>query len=398
MISQKLAVRYLADEMEGCPVPMTPESFRIKRWAEHDYVFFGHVPVRAYKHANRWRFSEPDVRGAVRTIAALPWDPEDLIDPRLDAHGKSDPLATTHSGWRTEIQNMIRRAAATEREEKGCRCGPLYCQQEETDWGLPCSLTPDALLQRCSSYTMACTLPVPTLVWVDDTWLIPRTLVYILDQQQEAESKLKAAAQQCSGCGAHSTDPTWRAPSTTGWKVLCPACTAAKLRSYRQELKGVAYARVRERGPRAEDFLCAVCETPRPATNWDHCHQHELIRGPLCGSCNTAEGQGKEFLARKGSVQHLLRCDGCRTQRTFPLHHRLAALRLYLHRKLGAQGCDWLIHMCVNINETGEGGYDCTVRCPGQGTSGSRGLRLTAAEAEHILSLMLEDGEGAKSS
>ncbi|MGW0778833.1 endonuclease domain-containing protein [Streptomyces sp. NPDC002835] len=71
--------------------------------------------------------------------------------------------------------------------------------------------------------------------------------------------------------------------------------------------EGVAYARLRERGPRAEDFLCAMCDPARPAAVWDHCHEHGLIRGPLCGSCNTMEGQGKDFLARKGSVRHLVR-------------------------------------------------------------------------------------------
>ncbi|MGA6160508.1 endonuclease domain-containing protein [Stenotrophomonas sp. NPDC087984] len=398
MISQKLAVRYLADEIEGCPVPMMPESFRIKRWAEHDFVFFGHVPVPAYKPANRWRFMEPDVRGAARVIAALPWDPEDLIDPRVDACGELDPAAPVHTGWRTGIQNTVRNAAAAVRKENGCPCGAIYCRQEEADWSLPCGLTPDSLLQLCSGYTIACTLPVPTLVWTDNTWLIPRTLASILDQQQEAEEKLNATARQCSGCGARSTDSAWRTPSTTGWKVLCPTCVAASLRPYRQELKGVAYTRLRERGPRAGDYLCVMCETPRPATDWDHCHQHGMVRGPLCGSCNTMEGQGMEFLARKGSVQHLMRCDGCRTRRTIPVHHRLAVLRLYLHRKWGAHGCDWPMHMCVTINEVDEGGYDCTVRCPGQGSSGSRSLRLTASETERILSLMLEDDGTTESS
>ncbi|MFJ8510158.1 endonuclease domain-containing protein [Streptomyces avermitilis] len=171
--------------------------------------------------------------------------------------------------------------------------------------------------------------------------------------------------------------------------MLCPVCAAASLRSYRQELAGVAYARVRERGPQAEDFLCAVCDLPRPAAVWDHCHEHGLIRGPLCGSCNTMEGQGKDFLARKGSVQHLLRCDGCRLRRTLPAHHRLAALRRHLHHEHGVQDCDWPMQGCVTVTET-DSGYDCRVRCPGQ-RQRHPGIQFTAQEVEHILSRVMNE-------
>ncbi|MGW7642911.1 endonuclease domain-containing protein [Streptomyces bobili] len=70
---------------------------------------------------------------------------------------------------------------------------------------------------------------------------------------------------------------------------------------------GAAYVRVREHGPSAANFLCADCETARRATDWDDCHAHGLIRGPLCGSCSTVEGQGKEFLARPGPAA----CSTC---------------------------------------------------------------------------------------
>ncbi|MGW2417381.1 endonuclease domain-containing protein [Streptomyces tubercidicus] len=140
---------------------------------------------------------------------------------------------------------------------------------------------PVGLLERWSCWSIACTLLIPTLVWSDETWLMPRTLSVILDRWEQSETRLRTAVQACSGCGAHSKDSSWRTPATGGWKVLCPVCAAASLRSYRQELAGVAYARVRERGPRAEGFLCAVCDLPRPAAVWDHCHEHGLIRGPL---------------------------------------------------------------------------------------------------------------------
>ncbi|MGW1601401.1 endonuclease domain-containing protein [Streptomyces eurythermus] len=388
MISQKLAVRYLADETSDCPIPMAPEHFTHKRFTEHDFVHFGHVAVRAYKHANRWKFNEPDVRSAGRTIAALPWDPEDLVDLGSGNLGQAD-AAPGSANWRAQILGVIRLAADAACKETGCSCGPLPCRRDATDWALPSGLTPADLLQRYNGYPIACTLPIPTLVWSDETWLIPRTLSAILDQWGENEARLRVAVQACSGCGAHSKDSSWRTPTTGGWKVLCPVCAAATLHRYLQELTGVAYTRVRERGPRAEDYLCAVCDPPRPAAAWDHCHEHGLIRGPLCGSCNTKEGQGKDFLARAGSVRHLLRCNGCRLSRTLPAHHTLAALRRHLHREHGVQDCDWPMHGCVTITEV-DNGYEYRVRCPGQ-RQRPRGTQLTTSEAEHILTRVMNE-------
>ncbi|MFF3116170.1 endonuclease domain-containing protein [Kitasatospora sp. NPDC057904] len=390
MISQKLAVQCLAEEMRGCPVPMVPEQFQRKRFAEHDFVFFGHVPVRAHKLANRWQFDESEVRAAGRTIVALPWDPNDLVDPRPHSPGKPKPATPARTGWREQIRRWADHAGFVMRMKNGCSCGTSFCQRRSDGWALPCGLTPEGLLQRCANHSIACVLPVPTLVWSHDTWLIPRTVALILDLWEEAETALAAGSHVCGTCGAHSTDSTWHTSTTSGWKVICPACAAAGLRRYRQELAGATYAGVRERGPRAEDFLCAICEPARPAAAWDHCHEHGLIRGPLCGSCNTMEGQGKEFLARKGSVQHLLNCNGCRTHRTLPPHHRLAALRRHLHLERGLQGCDVPMHMCVSVTEAADSGYECTVRCFGQ--RGSSSLRLTAAEAEHILARTVESG------
>jgi hypothetical protein len=385
MISQKLAVRYLADETSDCPIPMAPERFTRKRFVDHDFVHFGHVGVRAYKHANRWQFHEPDVRNAGRAIAELPWDPEDLIEPWPSGQPDTVP---EERGWRGQISRVIQRAvvAAHTMDSPSCE---LVCPHEISAWSPPSGVTPADLLQRWDRYAIACTLPIPALVWTNETWLLPRTLSVILDRWEESERALSTTREPCSGCGIHGEDSSWRTPTVSGWKVLCPACAAASLRSYRQELAGVTYARVRERGPQAEDYLCAVCEQPRPAAAWDHCHEHGLIRGPLCGSCNTMEGQGKEFLVRKGSVQHLLRCDSCRRSRSMPAHHRLAALRRHLHRKHGIQGCASPMHFCVSITET-DSGFQCRVCCFGQRSFPSD-IHLTASEAERILARVMDE-------
>lgn len=386
MIPQKAAAWYLAEEMKHCPIPMKPERFMRKRFTEHDFVHFGHVAVRAYKHANRWRFNASDVRNAGRAIAALPWDPEDLIDLKPGDWPQTE-AAPRSADWRAQILDVIRTANDAVCKENGCSCGPPSYQRHSTRWALPNGLTPASLLHRYAGYTIACTLPIPTLVWKDETWLIPRTLSVILDRWEASERRLHAAVQVCSGCGAHSKDSSWRTPTTSGWKVLCPVCAAASLRTYCQSVKGITYAQVREKGPRAEEYLCAVCDPPRPATTWDHCHEHGLVRGPLCSSCNTMEGQGKDFLSRAGSVKHLLRCDGCRLRGALPAHHRLAALRRHLHQGHGVQGCDWPMHGCVSIIEA-ESGYECKVHCFGQRNKHSA-IRLTASDVERILSCVV---------
>lgn len=383
MINQKSAVWYLAGATRTCPIPLHPEGFRRKDRAPHDFVFFGHTPVRTYKRAGQWQFLEADVRQAGRRMAELPWDSEDLVGLECDEQGEPEPAAFVHTGWRKEIQRVIDSRGAG----RGCGCG-----QPDAAASPPFHSSPDCLLQRYQNYAIACILPVRALVWADGTWRVPRVLAYVLDQRDEAERHLHLTQQPCDGCGALSPDSSWRTPSATGWKVICPACAAAHLSPCGHQLQGVTYLQVRERGTRAADFLCAVCETARPATDWDHCHIHGLIRGPLCGSCNTMEGQGKEFLARPGALHHLLRCNGCHAERSLPPHHRLAALRRHLHLAWGVRGCDWPMHMCVRLQEADGGSYDCTVSCPGQRLRDSRSLRLTQQEAEHLLSLTVEAG------
>ncbi|WP_399142883.1 endonuclease domain-containing protein [Streptomyces sp. NBUA17] len=73
---------------------------------------------------------------------------------------------------------------------------------------------------------------------------------------------------------------------------------------------------------RAEGFLCRLCPVPRPALYWDHCHEHGLVRGPVCASCNAYEGGGTRFLDRPGAMRHLLQCEGCLQDRTVPPRHQ----------------------------------------------------------------------------
>ncbi len=393
MIDLKTAVRYLAEGTRGCEIPVDAQAFR-RRLDTHEHLFFGHVPLRAYKHSNRWKFVENDVRQAALTIAALPWAPEDLIDASLLPlhHGPEGPCWPTRPDWRADIRGAIQRAAHRARMDHRCACsGQAPCPQPGPGAdGLPCSLNWEELREDHSAYTIACVRPFAGLRWVGDAWLMPRTLVLILDAWQEAQRRLDATPAQCSGCGAGGNVLDWRAATTSGWKILCPACAAASLRPYCGELQGVPYAQVRKRGLSAEGFLCVLCPTPRPASFWDHCHTpgHGLVRGPVCASCNGKERHGKEYLEASGSVRHLLRCDRCREQHTLPQHHWAGAVRRHLHDQAVPEDCEWPRHAEVRLTPRADGGYDYVLHC---WTTGSRrGVgTVTAAEARQIISSLV---------
>ncbi|WP_226652329.1 endonuclease domain-containing protein [Streptomyces hydrogenans] len=76
---------------------------------------------------------------------------------------------------------------------------------------------------------------------------------------------------------------------------------------------------MRARKLRADDYLCRLCQSSR-ASVWDHCHGHDLVRGPVCASCNTFERQGPPGApaAAGGGRGALLECSRCREERTLP--------------------------------------------------------------------------------
>lgn len=44
---------------------------------------------------------------------------------------------------------------------------------------------------------------------------------------------------------------------------------------------------------KAQNYLCAICKE-NPATDLDHCHNTDKIRGVLCHQCNTGLGLFKD--------------------------------------------------------------------------------------------------------
>jgi hypothetical protein len=114
----------------------------------------------------------------------------------------------------------------------------------------------------------------------------------------------------------------------------------------------------------ADKFLCVLCGGL--AKIWDHCHDHGMIRGPLCGSCNQVEpillatpsiswnispGTGErnptQRITPQEAITYLHNCKICADYQTLPVHHwaYLAHENLW-HTKNRAQlgGCDqWTI-------------------------------------------------------
>ncbi|MEV1085836.1 endonuclease domain-containing protein [Streptomyces sp. NPDC050211] len=364
LISEKLARQYLADETQGCTVPVAPQQFRRRRNIEHSYVFFGDVPVCGYKHKNRWGFDEREVRRAGRAVAAVQWEAGDAVDAQLP---DSEPAWSDQPDWRRDLRRWMSHAADTTYMQGGCPCGP-YCRQEGlTHTGLPCGLTWDGFVDKCSGWTIACTAPVNVLSWSEQRWWLPRPYAEMLDRWESAERELALAARQCTGCGTPGQAWAWRTSSTSGWNVLCPTCSVATFRRYQGHLRGTSYNAVRG-GTTAEDYLCAVCDPPRQAAFWDHCHDHGHVRGPLCASCNTMERAGTDFLTHTGSVAHLLECRGCLQQRSLPRHHHLQIVRNHLHATKRHQRCDMPATACVKITAQGDV-LHCVLRCWGQSQS-----------------------------
>lgn len=83
------------------------------------------------------------------------------------------------------------------------------------------------------------------------------------------------------------------------------------------------------------------------AIYWDHCHTHEWIRGPVCGSCNCQMAEidaGQSW--REPLITHYRRCPECPPERP-PIARRVLtrALRISLQAEL----CDR--------------GYECGIEC-----------------------------------
>ncbi|MDX3695029.1 endonuclease domain-containing protein [Streptomyces europaeiscabiei] len=286
------------------------EITRARRYQPHDYVLLGDTPARRFKHGGRWRYLEQDIRRAGQALARLVFDPHDVVTVRL--HEASPASRPDWRGWiGSHLYTLPTRPG---------QVGP--------------SRTPDWTALRSSTWSLAGTFPLRLLTHAGGQWLLPRAFVELMDRWQERENELIAQAQLCKDCGTQGPGGyEWRTLEGTGYVTRCPDCSRDRLPHYSDQLAGRTYQWAKESSHRAADYLCRLCGTRR-AYVWDHCHQptHQYVRGPLCASCNTAEGRGPEaaFLQRDGAARYLLHCPGCRSERSLPDQHYAAVAGAHL--------------------------------------------------------------------
>ncbi|MER0476843.1 endonuclease domain-containing protein [Streptomyces sp. Edi2] len=335
IISPDYAHSIFTDLTQSAAVPLAPnELTRLRRFQQHGHVFFGDVALRRYKYRGRWGYDERDIRRAGRTLADVPLDLDDVVEVRLPAYrdaGERDPEDWCRPEWRRQLMTWMFDLALRKHHER-----PF---EEREDWkaigesGLPGGLTWEEFVEA-RNWSIAGTLPLQLLTWSEENWLLPRAYAELMDRWEQRENELVALARICSSCGARGPYwGGWRTSTSTGYVTMCPPCSGAAYRQYTGHLNGRPYESVRQGKTRADDYLCQLCGERR-ASVWDHCHEHDQVRGPLCASCNTSEGTGfpYNFLQREGSVLYLLECRGCREQRTLPHRYHIAVSRAHVEQ------------------------------------------------------------------
>jgi len=316
LISPEYAIQLLKELTEGCPVPAAPAGLSRYAFQTSDHVLIGDVAIRGYKHKNRWRLDERDIRKAGGRLASLAID----LDDRVDARPTPADLERT---WRIQIMNWFAHVAYEDQTVNGCHCqGQQPCDRTRPNQhGLGCGATWEQVEARYGQHAIASTRPLPLLTWSGTIWTVPRAYAALLDRADQIAAQSTKQAARCSRCGATGDIWEWRSSGTAGYITLCPSCTSAAARPYKGHLRGRLYKSL-PKNSQPDAFLCVLCPSQRQAMYWDHCHEHGFVRGPVCASCNTFEGGGYQFINRPGAVQHLLECNGCRRGRTVPPRHQ----------------------------------------------------------------------------
>lgn len=320
LISPDTAGQILADLTGDGPVRAAPPRLSRYWFQSNGHVLIGDIAVRGYKHKGQWRLDDRDIRRAGAKLAALSLQLDDTIPllPRQRSNRSAED-----NGWRGELAGCIRQAQYLHHHAQHCGCDVYGCQAAPAAGTADGELTDPLALEKAQAgyrHTIASTRPFPLLTWSGEHWLIPRAYAQLLDDAESVLSALNQAASVCGDCGAEADVWQHRTSSSGGFITRCSACTSSRFQTYTGHLTGVPYSSL-SKNTRADAYLCCLCEQPRRAYYFDHCHQHDDVRGPVCASCNTYEGGGFNYLQRKGSVQHLLTCTGCRRERTLPPRH-----------------------------------------------------------------------------
>ncbi|MER6522613.1 endonuclease domain-containing protein [Streptomyces sp. NPDC001553] len=379
LITPALARSTLADLIQNSALPFIPDVLLKTKWIRHHgHILIGDKALRAYKVKAQWRYDDRDIRRAGHELAAIDTDPEDLVEilvldrtRRLDYSQPPDPIT-----WREVIANRIHHAAYI----RALRTDDSLGIDIIGDNGLPGGIPIDDVITHYATTSVGGLQPLRALTRHGTSWYLPRACADLLDRWQALELTLSDQARICSAC--KSQGPRyggWRQPTSTGFDTLCPTCSATTYPPYEGQLRGTAYNDLR-RALRADHYLCRLCQTSR-AFSWDHCHDHGLIRGPICASCNVFEGKGISFLKGEGSVQHLQECLGCRNQQTLPRRYRLDVATEHLQKTQRHGRCR--SGSRVHDIDFHHGTHTFNLYCPTHGTRWT--TQLTTAEVADIV-------------
>ncbi|MFF4205546.1 endonuclease domain-containing protein [Streptomyces sp. NPDC001668] len=395
LISPQHARDLLADLTRTCPMRLATAALGTRGFHHHGHVFFGDTALEGHKAKNRWWFVAEEVEQAGRTLAGLRLEPGDLVEVHLPVRqpgevrgDKGSDWLGPDTNWRREIVSWMGNAAFHELEPEG-------------DWdllhtvnlhGLPGALTMEAFRARFGKMVRAGTYPLDHMTWTGTSWQMPREYVEVMDRWQARDNELLEQARICRGCG--SLGPrygAWRAPTPRGYVTLCPACSVAACEPYTGQLAGVAYTSV-PRTTRPARFLCRMCGLSRAFT-WDHCHDHGLVRGPLCASCNTYEGKGVRFLERPGALALLLDCPACERKQTLPERFRVDIATEHVRRIERHGRCP--SRPRVQDTTPTHSGLTFTLGCTAHNTVWSRSM--TAAEIAAVVAAFVTAGPATAS-
>jgi hypothetical protein len=364
-MSPKLARSTLVELTQDCVIPIHPADLTMRGvFVRHGYVLVGDVALRGFKSKGSWGFDERDVRRAAQALMDLAVDVQDLVKVELpERQSGSDPGDWYwRTDWRRDIRRWMYNAAVHQAAlDRRSRPPESYSRRDLGPNGLPHGLTLTQFNERAGDNTVATTKPLSLLSWSGEHWMLPRAYRDLLDRWEKLEKELRATARLCSSCGEQGPDNRdWRTPGTTEYVTVCPPCSASSHPAYAGHLHGVTYASLRSTH-RASDYLCRLCKGCR-ASVWDHCHDHGYVRGPLCARCNGAEGSGRRFLDRDGSVLHLLQCSACHRERTLPRRYQddVAAAHLEATERHGR--CNGRPYI-QNITLTDDGSTKFTISC-----------------------------------
>ncbi|MFJ8098558.1 endonuclease domain-containing protein [Streptomyces griseofuscus] len=354
MTSPAVAGRLLQELTEGCPVPAVLGDLSRYAFEDNKHLLIGDRTVRGYKYTGQWLLDRREVVTAGNRLAALAIDLDDLVDARL-------MTVEDERTWRSQITRWFVRASHQDQISNGCpdeEQGP--CSRiEPTEQGLQCAATWDQAEDRFGRLTIAATRPLPLLTWSGTAWMIPRAYAALLDSADDIRARCTSEAARCTRCAAVVVD-AWQWRVSTGYSVLCPSCAMTVAQPYQGHMQGRQYSSI-PKNPQARVFLCSLCSGPQQALHWDHCHEHGFVRGPLCASCNVYEGRGSRFIRRLGAVRHVLRCDGCRRERTLPPRHRLDVIRLAF--VYGAHGSCTKQPLCLRVSLDRDGSVRFLLWC-----------------------------------